>query len=143
MTVIVQTKNKDYFRKLDPYAPVIKDMLKHISKTYKFKCPREVIFRPMRKLPDGIAYRTNFAIAGYNLSTGYYISVDMFLVMARSHKYILDVLAHEVAHIAEATKYRRWSHSTMFEEMYAGLKEWLKERDCAKSALKRLTIKKT
>lgn len=126
MKIKIVTKNKVHEQKLLKLVPYQIGMMKALSEQYKFKNPKQVVLRPMRVVNrDSASYVLGWA--GFNLTTGYYVSVRMSLFNA-GLRYVLDVLAHEMAHIAVCQKLKRWGHPPIHEEMYKFAYVWVNER---------------
>ncbi|RJR14597.1 MAG: hypothetical protein C4581_13590 [Nitrospiraceae bacterium] len=126
MKIKIVTKKKDHEQKLLKLVPYQIGMMKALSEEYKFKNPQEVVLRPM-KVVNRPTESHCLAWAGYNLTTGYYVSMIMSLFNA-GLRYELDVLSHEMAHIAVCQKLKRWGHPPLHEEMYKFAHVWVKKR---------------
>ncbi|MBI4699249.1 MAG: hypothetical protein HY758_10205 [Nitrospirae bacterium] len=125
MKIKVVTNNKDHEQKLLRLVPYKIGMMEALSKEYKFKPPAVVLLKPMRERKETI--NLTLAWAGYSLERGYYISLRMTLFKC-GLPYVLDVLAHETAHIAVCQKLRRWGHPQIHEEMYQFALKWVKHK---------------
>ncbi|MBI4847006.1 MAG: SprT-like domain-containing protein [Nitrospirae bacterium] len=124
--IVIKTNNEQYKEFLEKYAPDIEYIMRGLARHYKFRPPKNIIFRPMRKIGSQHFIRCVWANAGWSHGAGYYISLDMESNMPLSRSRILDTIAHEAAHIAEVLTTNECTHGKRWQELYGTAKEILK-----------------
>lgn len=107
----ITARKKADHENLSKYPPYILKTFRLLSRIYKIKIPEEIILRPVRKNYPPYAQTFTCGKAGYN-GRKYWIAMNTELDSA------FNTLAHEIAHIAEAMKYKKWSHSKKFHEIH-------------------------
>ena len=130
MKVIVKTKNKQHFDTLQPLVKPLIDILSHLKKEYGFKLPASLTLRPLMRVSARCTLLP-FARAGHYPKTGYFIAINMRLPNLKNLH--LSTLAHEVAHVAEALKTKRWTHGPLFKEMDERAQLFIKRRRNART----------
>ncbi|MBI4699152.1 MAG: SprT-like domain-containing protein [Nitrospirae bacterium] len=120
MKILITTTDKRHRAALARYAQLIRKALLLLAHRHRFvsRLPKTLLLRPLKQKQDGIG-SGNHAIAGYSGATGqYYISLNMDVIKIFGRRTLLDTLAHETAHIAEALKTGQWSHGKYFRELH-------------------------
>lgn len=110
MKVTIKARKKEDIENLSTYPPYILKIFRHLSRIYKIKMPDEITLKPTRKNYNIYAQSFTYGRAGFD-GEEYWIAMNTELNNA------LNTLAHEIAHIAAAIKYKQWSHSKKFGEM--------------------------
>lgn len=110
MKVIITARKKTDHENLSKYPPYILKIFRHLSRIYKIKIPEEIILRPVRKNYNPYAQSFTYGKAGHD-GKKYWIAMNTELDSA------FNTLSHEIAHIVEAMKYKKWSHSKKFQEI--------------------------
>lgn len=110
MRIIIKARKKHDIKTLERYPDHIRKIFKRLARVYKFKAPDEITLRPLRRNNDQYAQSFTYGRAGYD-GKNYWIAMNTELDCS------LNTIAHEVAHLAEAIKFKKWGHGKKFGEI--------------------------
>lgn len=123
---MIKNYNPKHLKRLKRYTLFIEKILRYLSQSYKFRLPKEVVLMDMKKpRAKSVHYFGLAGMLGYVYQRkGYYISINV--PVCRIFREEKDTIIHEVSHLAEWLRYRRWSHSKRFYEIFRRAEERVK-----------------